>query len=256
MKSSELYSLVDDIPLQERRLDSIAWLIQGNDICGSAYFDGDKLLLATNKQEHSPIVTEVIEHLYYVARKSEELKLQLDRDPPTVDYNIFKKKIDNSVNKLRDQIRKVNLYGTNDTFKKDVDGALNKVTDSIIASYLDPEGSTVVPPNKNTALDPQLMDAIRKRNIEFVPGDLASNGKDIHAEMKLVQKLFEKRKVDKSSADRNPYIGVSKRCCVKCSAVIKSINTVITDVIREVIAIRGDQEGIFPAGITYIYRSQ
>ena len=223
MKSSRKHSAVDDISPQARRLDSIAWLIQGDNKCGAAYFDGNKLFLATNKKDSSPIVKEVIGHLYYVAHKSQALE-ESGLSPETISK--FKKDIKKSADILLGELKNSDMY-SNDKFAIDVTEALYKVTDSIIASYIEPGG--------HTAISQELKEAIRKKCIEFVSGNRASNDKDIHAEMKLAQKLLETRNTNAESALSNPYIGISKSCCLKCDHIIKAINQVIDPPIQEIL---------------------
>ncbi|WP_161791838.1 hypothetical protein [Candidatus Jidaibacter acanthamoebae] len=44
--------------------------------------------------------------------------------------------------------------------------------------------------------------------------------------MKVIQKLMESRKIGRDSADEQIYIGISKRCCLKCEIMIEAINEV------------------------------
>lgn len=74
VQNTTAVAAVNSIEAKKRRLDSIAWLIQGDDKCGAAYFDGQTLLLATNKQEKSVIVQSTIDYLCCVAILSEEFQ--------------------------------------------------------------------------------------------------------------------------------------------------------------------------------------
>src|ERR1700761_2397010 len=75
---------VDKISPEKRRLDSLAWLIQGDAKCGAAGFDGKNLLLATNDDVVSNLVLDVIEVMHNISNemydnrnKNEEVKIKI-----------------------------------------------------------------------------------------------------------------------------------------------------------------------------------
>ena len=200
------------------------------------------MLLATNKRYQSRLVKEVIEHLKYTASKSEELSELLRINPQNnKEIEIIKKKIENSKSLVFKELENSGLYRDNRDFKGIINDCIQKITDSIIESYINPKS--------NKALNSQFIKAIKEGRIEFVSGDVPRNRGDIHAEMKLTQRLLEDKKITRTSKDKF-YMGISKRCCANCEAVIKAVNKVIGDKIEESIEVR--EEGhrqIFPSGI-------
>jgi hypothetical protein len=63
-----------DIPPFSRRMDSIAWLIQGDEQCGAVGFDGKSLLLATNSQEQTEYVQATMAYLQQTAIEAQALE--------------------------------------------------------------------------------------------------------------------------------------------------------------------------------------
>lgn len=68
---------------KQRRFDSIAWIIQEdqkekNQKCGAACFDGNALLLATNKHVCTDVLNKVKNYLIIITIKYEELFKQKD----------------------------------------------------------------------------------------------------------------------------------------------------------------------------------
>lgn len=70
-----------------------------------------------------------------------------------------------------------------------------------------------------------LSDQIKNNQIENIES-INFDGKDVHAELRVIGKIFEKYNYDIKEIIKNgPYdIGVSKLCCPGCSTVVKEIN--------------------------------
>lgn len=218
---SRASSSVDNIPPQSRRLDSIAWLIQGDDICGSACFDGERLLLATNKPVQSRLVDSVLDYLTYIAKKGAELQRYPEREKEVMS------KIDRERDRVRVEMSDTELGRTNNQYKEDFIRSLDKTTNSILSSYIEPTSSKALPM--------EMAKTIEKGNYRFI-----SSQKGVHAEMKVVEKLLVRNKLDNG---QEQYVGISKRCCANCEAMIQAINEVKAKeqqggVIKEVIKVR------------------
>ncbi|WP_039457422.1 hypothetical protein, partial [Candidatus Jidaibacter acanthamoebae] len=117
----------------------------------------------------------------------------------------------------------------------------NTTTNSIILAYSDP--------THDNAFSQELVGTIEKRRYRFIQGK-----ERVHAEMKIIQKLMESRKISSRTAvEEQIYIGISKRCCLKCEEMIKAINEAAEELkyasIRELIGVRDVHKQVFPAGI-------
>lgn len=64
---------VEEIPVLLRRLDSFAWLIQGDNVCSAAYFDGQALFLATNQRAIKTRFTSIKRFLKDITIESQEI---------------------------------------------------------------------------------------------------------------------------------------------------------------------------------------
>ncbi|AZL16092.1 hypothetical protein [Rickettsiales endosymbiont of Stachyamoeba lipophora] len=92
--------------------------------------------------------------------------------------------------------------------------ALDKVTISILDYYTRPKGST--------AFKKPLIIAIEENHIIIIRKPLGINGRKIHVEMKIIQKLLEDKILNNT---KEPiYIGISKKCCLHCEYIIRAIN--------------------------------
>jgi hypothetical protein len=225
---------------QGRRMDSIAWLVQGDAKCGAACFDGQKLLLATNKQ--ISLATPVKELLINIASTAIDLrqaktKEEINKVQRKIDgsidnftkayttiYTKFEKKI-NRRKKEEDEGYKYSILNPKDggEYLKRFNRAIEKVIDSIIAAAVNPASDRAIPS--------KLFEAIRNKSITIIEGQETkdSKGNDIHAEMQVLQRLM----TEPLQANAKPYyIGVSKLCCIKCEAVIDAVNEVLGDKVK------------------------
>jgi hypothetical protein len=184
------------------RLDTISLLIQGNDVCGSASFDGENLLLATNKTEQSPLVKSVKEFFTFVAKKGKEIEQSPERE------EVVRKEIAEKTDQLV-AAHKTQVGSNQPQSAEDYRTSLNKITKSILATYIEP--------HYRDTLSKEFSTAIENRQYNFIPGEEGA-----HAEMKIAGKLLETKKLD----NQNVVVGISKRCCENCGHMIEAINEV------------------------------
>lgn len=231
---------VNTISQRNRRLDSLAWLIQGDETCGAAYFDGECLLLATN--EHEPLfVHQVIKHLKHIATQAALKKSRGEEYIPKV----TKKEFESANSEFYVNATKTIRHLTKDQiFTRDFVDALNKITRSIIYSYLRPKSKKAFPL--------KLSEIIRNNpgKILFPKNRGYPQYKTIHAELKIIQWL-----IDNNRLFRSGYIGVSKKCCVNCSNAITALNRVLkTSLTERFFDTRGFHDNLYPSAIpAFIY---
>jgi hypothetical protein len=238
---------IDKIPPQKRRLDSIAWLIQGDDKCGAAFFDGNTLRLATNAPYETSLVKATKIHLMYIAKIAEELSSNLDKMPKelgdkdiTKNIEQFKKKVDKSQALWKVEIEKSKLYNGNPSFRNDVDDAIIKITNSISASF--------IKESNHKAFPIALAYAIRDGRIVYAGEGPGINREDIHAEMRLAYDLLTNLK----KSNLEIYFGTSKKCCFTCEAMIAAIEQATEEIEKRKTNIEVREPGHgknFPAAI-------
>lgn len=215
-----------------RKYDSLAWLMQGDSPCGAACFDGEYLLIASNKTDDKTV------------KFAEEVKSFLYSLVDTADLN------ESSYTKLRDECNKIRdeflnkimrkgfftpfddtdelfepasrpLIEENEQYRKAVIRSVKKITTTICHAYKK---------NPGIAYPREMIAAIRNKKIKFLEDNSTTIFKslDLHAEMRILQKLFDNDKIPLKN--NTPfYIGISKRCCKNCEHVIEAINQVAKD---------------------------
>lgn len=216
---------INDIPLQQRRLDSLAWLIQGDDTCGAAYFDGSHILLATNNNKRSDLITKVVGYFIAIAKDSQKLSQQLangDKIKSRQAIQIYKASCHKRMEELHNYVElHIELYANN-IYRNAFRIALKKLTHSLQCVYLKPE-------NEN-AMDKTFSEAIRNAQLKFITVNQSTmqSTEHVHAEMKIVDYLLGKNKLNNRA-----YIGISKKCCKQCTMAIKAVNHVKKSTIQE-----------------------
>lgn len=214
----------------KRRYDSIASLLQGDEVCGASCFDGRNLLLATNTAQKTEFVNNVLMYLKKVAQKcSERLK------PP-----LFSKWVGQQKSELLNYVKiHVKLFKQNKTYASRFQSALDKVTRSLALAYQKP--------NDPSAFSFKMAEIMRKGEFVFlekIPGQAQS--KIPHAELQILDYLYANR-LNRLNLGEPIYIGVSKKCCGNCESAMLALNTVMKS---KMIAVRGDGHGFnFIAGI-------
>ncbi|AIF82024.1 hypothetical protein I862_07350 [endosymbiont of Acanthamoeba sp. UWC8] len=226
---------INDIPPKSRRLDSIGALIEGANPCGAAYFDGRTLLLATNNNIESELIRDIKRLLTYISVSSE---LQYsDREKP--DYYEWKNEVVQNIDDIKEKYRR--SFESKGRYYRQFSDALEKVTNSIILAYSNP--------SDERAFTTGFVRALVERRYAFIEGK-----QNVHAELKIIQHLMEEKRIGRrEAAEESIYIGVSKRCCLKCEKMIEAINEAAEEMgfsaIEELISIRGIHRQIFPATI-------
>ncbi len=233
-KKSENYN-IDITELQGRRIDSIAWLAQGDAKCGAACFNGEKLLLAANnKYSLARPVKTFLTNVATIANGLRrpnltkegifEIKKQITKEVDTFYEEWYK-----ACEKFERETRRESILSPNDRdgrYWDRSDIAINKIIDSIIA--------TAVNPSSEQAIPRKLFEALLDKQIEIVENKEEVEDKytnDIHAEMQILQRLM-KSLVSSGTNNKPYYIGISKRCCIKCEAMMDSVKEVIGDKIK------------------------
>lgn len=226
---------------QDRRARAIAYILQANAVCGASCFvekEGEEALyIATNKnngfnnEQHGlPSQLEnTKKYLVSTAEKAQEMKDKSAEDGRSILGRILEEKT-NLITTTREALlaeknnsskkkgpKKSFLYD-NKSFNENLRRSVDKITSSIIASY-----------SSNNEFDVPLrsgmISAISNNDrIILLDNIEATNGtRDVHAEMKIVQKLFDNGNIIQ---DVEFTIGISKRCCLNCECAIKAVNQI------------------------------
>jgi hypothetical protein len=211
------------IPPDKRRFDSIAILIQGDAVCGASCFDGDNLLLATNRAEKTELVLRVQQYLKKIAQKSSE----------KLDHAVFWKHINQLKAELINYVRMyVHLFQESKTYQERFISALNKVTSSIKYAFQKAHDPAAFPF--------KMAEAIRKGKFIFLePSTTTKKKRSLHAEMQIMDYLYLKNRKEFDSQNQI-YLGISKKCCANCEVAIKAVNTLRNNRFVEV---RGEGHG-------------
>lgn len=208
-------------PASQRRLDSIAYLIQGNTACGAMAFDGAHLILATNdpyvKQGddpkevqtiHDQLIDKVKQFLQDIAETSHNAQ---------ADHSVSQKALKLAHNRSAENLEyfvksNVSLYTTNKIYRKHFQKALSKVCLAIRHSYFKDIKAY------HDILPWDLVEAIRCGSILlFIGHDPKLHG--VHAELKVLQFLHSNKK-----SLHSIYIGISKKTCLNCENTIAAYN--------------------------------
>lgn len=224
---------------RQKRLDAIAWMVQEDQTCGSVCFDGEHLVLTTNKHLCSELTSKIKAYLVSTAQRNERY---FAPDCSRKERHRLKHKIKNSKKKLREELVNSDLAKLSNHFLEDVLRSISKITSSIRTSYEDP--------TSDKAFDDEVITAIGRGNVLiYVEKTIPDEDYAVHAELKIIQHLIDENKIDlqkKESTQPEYYIGLSKKCCVNCWAAIEAINRHMG---REVIQYRGFQPKSFPCKI-------
>ncbi len=246
-------------PVSSRRLDSLAWLLQGLDKCGAVAFDGDYILLATNNNNQSDVVIGFQNYLLNLCNTLgglENLVSYYDKITIAINEEILKfqavlksaevSKINKDQEKKNKHKLVKNLYMRDEDFKKAVNNSLNKVALSICATILikHPALNTFKEEMMAKIIDTKIIEEIKNNKFKFI-GDKGN----IHAEMKIVQYLIDAGKITNANKEVY-YIGISKKCCLHCECAITAINDVIGNS-RSLINVRSEGHKIDCLGNSY-----
>jgi hypothetical protein len=220
---------------EQRRLDSLARLLERNHTCAAVCSVGGKLFIATNK--------------FTAGSRSET-----------------KDKIIKSVDKINGEVEEMKLFFQDlvvESIKALSQGTLvinDEEIKSIAGEFLKPDGSdtwnqTTIKQLKEKYKTPaRLYDAVFVNTVaERLATDLwkvkkefrdniqdnllhqaleiellTASEKDVHAEMTIINKVIELFEEEKATSPI--YIGISKKCCNKCTIVIEAVNEVLSGI--------------------------
>ncbi len=203
---------------KQRRYDSIAWLIQGDNTCGASFFDGESLLLATNHPDETGHTENVITYLRAVAKWSAKLT-----KGQVTTVSACELACKSSRDKLiRNAFVNVDFFQDNNEYKRAFFRALRKVTRSIIYSYTHDEKHCKAFPR-------ELSNAIQNNKILKI--DQSSHYiEGLHAELQILNYLiFTKCSFERFFKTKKHYIGVSKKCCANCCDAIEAVDRFLRD---------------------------
>jgi hypothetical protein len=265
--------------VEERRLDSLATLIEGPLVCGAVYFDKSSpshltIKLANNKTVPLGLVEATITHLKYVAQIAKEFSEQMRpllnpsleaSGPNSPQARALRKEFLNNIDesqqkwqtfiKLKDFKKPGKRRGKAEKAASDMNKykqlaahAMEKITDLIIADTLTSERTDGV------ALGGAFVDALlRPGGIEYIESDQShkeSSSPDIHAEMTLTHNIL--RKVfSEDIREKSFKLGISKKCCKTCSLMLEAVNEVLSER-RVIIEPSEPGHGVhYPSGVPY-----
>lgn len=214
-------------PRKDRRLDSLACLLQGDNVCGAACFDGKSLLAATNHandfhhmQQVFNFLQDIAESSFQSANKSHKLKSS-EKSTHYKDLQLLHDKM--KTNFLKYAHKNVTLL-TNHEYKANFTTALTKIIRSIRHTYF--EGNIKL--QENTSMPTEIVEAVRLNKIDYLSAtelnhSIFYNTINPHAELKITQKLYDDNRLNQN---QSVYIGISKRCCRNCEKTIAATNYV------------------------------
>lgn len=243
---------VNSLDIQDRRFDSIAWLLQADFDCGACTFDFNKkqLLIAVNsnpnksdnqirnvKLTHINNIRLFLSEIAFqsslvsekILKKRQELSENENFDFDS--YNIYRDQQIEKLNKYcKDRKRHVLTFAelnfnmlSHDRYRKAFSRALRKLTNSIVSTFLYPKS--------NEGLNKDICESIKNiHNIKIIEPEKSDNiffdkfpHYSAHAEMLILDKLYE-RGYFKSDSNIDFYIGISKKCCLHCEITIQAVN--------------------------------
>lgn len=219
------------MPKYECRLDSLGYLIQGDDKCGAVCFDGVYLLLATNDQKRSRVLNSVIRYLIFLAQDMISYKEKKYEDVKEIlKHGIYEKMREEVIN----EAKKTKKFNQDEEYEKRFRKCLNKVTRAIIYAHFKPGNEKAFPE--------EIFEALQNKKIYFLDKSCTKTvHSGVHAELKIVQYLLDQGKLDIS---KKYYIGVSKRCCRNCEKAIEAVDSVKKGSLREhVLNVRDEGHG-------------
>lgn len=245
-------------PARQRRYDHMAYMVEGWDVCGSACFDGESLLIATNKRD-KPADPEKLkkgkryslsfqegsedekESSFVAEEKASEEPVVLSKHPLIKMVTAYLQTVTKYGKRMRDDkgsydqlkaelneilegvIEKAVQYLPEESNQENFKTAIEKMTDSILASYLEPESGKALPR--------KLCEALERGKVKVLESGPDKLGRPVHAELRVLNDLITSGKFDKGGPF---YIGISKKCCRTCENLIDAVNEVMGNKIEKV----------------------
>jgi len=203
-----------------RRLDSIARLITGGDICAAVAFDGQNILYSNNSGEENAISKRVFRLLSDVAKgemtiesieRNKELNRQMELIAETGAIQMAESKRSRKGGPSKDAL--ISQYKPR--LLRDLKIVIGSLT--VDSSEKFPE---------------ELVQAFRNpKRFEFVSGRSEANPGVVHAEMAILDRVVSKDGIEVYDRDvvagRKPfYIGLTMLCCKDCRNAVVAYNEV------------------------------
>ena len=215
--------------------DSLACLLQVNDVCGAVCFDGEKLIFANNSITTTSYLNYIINELTNIAQKGYDIKTICAKNPnPKYKnshrqlYNDFKKSSSQKAEEIINQARTY-LYQGNKCYaakprlyKDDFNRSIKKVIRAIYGAYFPDFFRDGFPLDRKDfgeyLFNEAIIEALRSNAIVFI---ISPRYQNVHCELQIVDYLIANKKTNSNDCF---YIGVSKKCCLYCQSVIDAYN--------------------------------
>jgi len=205
---------------RNRWLDSLANLFEGvDDKCGAVMVANNSFYFATNSDKEPQFSGEVKDFLKKItlklSDKAHKNKSFYDFEKTTEVANLREALLKNSLTSKKGKVQ-------NHKAEQSYSRALYKVMLATYNTYHQREKKK--PLEADNTLQPSMVKAMELGSISYA-GSQCSKGErdDIHAEMRLLKILIDSDLI--GPGKEQVYIGISKKCCPNCEAVIKAINT-------------------------------
>lgn len=232
----------DEIPAPKRRLDALARIITGGDVCAAITYYNGKIYIANNNSNRSEVLIETLDFLREIVNRepritkseitSEEFKERVQRIArSSIDSwydrtasfwrgtpEQLKEKRTKKVNRFRRDLTKVLTSLTADEeedkkFSEEIRAALGR---GIAPNPTEEVMEVVAGAAAGGGGGGVVEEADDYQGVEF----LWSNGKK-HAEMVLADKVLSSPAETRRG---KVYMGISKLCCMKCYCALKTLN--------------------------------
>jgi hypothetical protein len=225
--------------LISRRLDSLARLITGRDVCAAVAFDGERILFANNNNNNTllenpgyserSVARNVFLLLSYIA-KNNLTQAQIDSSPiPQIMENL----VSTAVQEYRLGSKRVSAADLA-LYEARIRRDINKLVNSLA---IDGDRTKKFPENIREAFKRGI-----EGSVEFVPGREViisdkSTGKEedrsiiVHAEMAILDRVITPdailvRDEDVATGRKPFYVGITMLCCRDCRNAIVAFNEV------------------------------
>ena len=211
-----------------RRLDSIARLITGGDICAAVAFDGQNILYSNNSGKPNAISERVFSLLSKIAQGGTTIEMISENKQLNDEMNAIAKI---AAEQIVESKRSRGAANKKAELKQELENKLLKDIKKVVASLaIDSDPSKKFPE--------ELVQAFRDhKRFEFVAGKTSthelSGGKpvSVHAEMAMLDRVVSKDGIEVYDrnvvAGRKPfYIGLTMLCCKDCRNAVVAYNEV------------------------------
>lgn len=213
----------------ERRLDSLARLLEGNHICAAVCAVGDKVYIATNqltkgsRQETRNRLQDLLKVLSVKVFGEEDLKIFKKVVLESVKSSAQGKMTlnDGEILVIAEKFARQGFEEWNKTTivqLKQQYKTYSRLSDAVMVHSLAERLATDFLKVRKEIRDNKVSNLLhRKSTFEILEAEKSG----VHAEMTILDKLLQE-------GNAAPvYIGISKKCCDKCTDVIKAVNVAL-----------------------------